>query len=59
MAGRQLLKRLAGRLDRRAARTMHVQVLSGERLLWERVEAFREPTSDEGAPSLQPHSHNW
>ncbi len=48
LAGRQLLKRLAGRLDRRAARTMHVQVLAGERLLWERSEAFREPTADEG-----------
>lgn len=47
MAGRQLLKWLAGRLDRRAARTMHVQVLAGERLLWERIETFREPTSDE------------
>lgn len=48
MAGRQLLGRLAGRLDRRAARTMHVQVLAGERLLWERIETFREPTADEG-----------
>ncbi len=48
MAGRQLLRRLAGRLDRRAARTMRVQVLAGERLLWERLETFREPTSDEG-----------
>lgn len=47
MAGRQLLKRLAGRLNRRAARTMHVQALAGERLLWERIETFREPTSDE------------
>ncbi|MHB8688670.1 MAG: DNA polymerase Y family protein, partial [Candidatus Dormibacteraceae bacterium] len=48
MAGRQLLRRLAGRLDRRAARTMHLQVLAGERLLWERLETFREPTADEG-----------
>lgn len=48
MASRQLLRRLAGRLERRAARTMHVQVLAGERLLWERIETFREPTSDEG-----------
>ena len=47
MAGRQLLRRLAGRLDRRAARAMHLQVLSGDRLLWERLETFREPTSDE------------
>lgn len=47
MAGRQLLRRLAGRLAHRAARTMHVQVLAGDRLLWERVETFRESTSDE------------
>ncbi len=48
MAGRQLLQRLAGRLDRRAARTMRLQVLAGGRLLWERLETFREPTADEG-----------
>lgn len=47
LAGRQLLRRLAVRLDRRAARTMHVQVLADERLLWERTETFREPTADE------------
>jgi len=48
MAGRQLLRRLAGRLDRRAARTIHLQVLAGDRLLWERLDTFREPISDEG-----------
>lgn len=48
MAGRQLLRRLAGRLGRRAARTMHLQALAGDRLLWERLETFREPTADEG-----------
>ncbi len=46
MASRHVLRRLAGRLDRRAARTMHLQVLAGDRLLWERLETFREATSD-------------
>ncbi len=48
MAGRQLLQRLAGRLDCRAVRTMYLQALAGDRLLWERLETFREPTADEG-----------
>jgi len=48
MASRQLLRCLVGRLDRRSASSMRMQVLAGERLLWERREIFREPTSDEG-----------
>ena len=48
MAARQLVRRLSVRLDYRAAGKMHAQVLSESRLVWERVETFRDATVDEG-----------
>jgi nucleotidyltransferase/DNA polymerase involved in DNA repair len=47
MAARQIVRRLAQRLDRRAARRMHIQVLADDRIIWERHETFREATADE------------
>jgi nucleotidyltransferase/DNA polymerase involved in DNA repair len=46
-AGRQTVSRLARRLRGRTARRMHVQLLADERIVWERLETFREPTGDE------------
>jgi nucleotidyltransferase/DNA polymerase involved in DNA repair len=46
-ASRQIVARLVRRLDGRAARRMHLQLLADERIVWERVETFREPTGDE------------
>lgn len=45
-ASRQIVARLVRRLDGRTARRMHLQLLAGERIVWERVETFREPTGD-------------
>jgi len=47
MAARQVVRRLSMRLERRAARKMHAQVLAEGRLVWERLETFRDATSDE------------
>ena len=47
MASRQILTRLLRRLRGRTARRMHVQLLADERIVWERLETFREPTGDE------------
>jgi nucleotidyltransferase/DNA polymerase involved in DNA repair len=47
MAARQIVRRLAVRLDHRAARKMHAQVLAEGRLVWDRVETFRDATADE------------
>lgn len=52
MAGRQLIARLARRLRGRTARRMQVQLLAEERIVWERLETFREPTGDEGRMTL-------
>ncbi len=46
-AGRQIVTRLIRRLRGRTARRMHVQLLCEERIVWERLETFREPTGDE------------
>jgi len=46
-AGRQLVTKLARRLRGRTARRMHILLLADERIVWERVETFREPTGDE------------
>jgi nucleotidyltransferase/DNA polymerase involved in DNA repair len=46
-AGRQIVSRLVRRLRGRTARRMHVQLLADERIVWERLETFREPTGDE------------
>lgn len=46
-AGRQLLARSIRRLRGRTARHMHVQLLADERIVWERLETFREPSGDE------------
>lgn len=46
-AARQIVTRLVRRLRGRTARRMHVQLLCDERIVWERLETFREPTSDE------------
>ena len=47
MAGRQLVARLVRRLKGRTARRMHLQLLADERIVWEKLETFREPTGDE------------
>ena len=47
MAGRQLLARLVRRLKGRTARRMHLQLLADERIVWEKLEVFREPIGDE------------
>ncbi len=47
MAGRQLLARLLRRLKGRTARRMHLQLFADERIVWEKLEVFREPTGDE------------
>ena len=46
-AGRQLIARLVRRLRGRTARRMHVQLLADERIVWERLETFREPAGGE------------
>ena len=46
-AARQIVTRLVRRLRGRTARRMHVQLLCEERIVWERLETFREPTGDE------------
>jgi len=45
--GKQIISRLVRRLKGRVARRMHLQLLGNERIVWERMETFREPTSDE------------
>ena len=47
MAGRQLVARLVRRLKGRTARRMHLQLLADERIVWEKLETFREPPGDE------------
>ncbi len=47
MAARQILTRLLRRLRGRTARQIHLQLLADERIVWERLETFREPTGDE------------
>ena len=51
-AGRQLITRVVRRLRGKTARRMHVQLLSDERIVWERLETFREPTGDEQRMAL-------
>ncbi len=51
-AGRQLVARLARRLRGRTARRMYLQLLADGRIVWERLETFREPTSDERRMTL-------
>jgi nucleotidyltransferase/DNA polymerase involved in DNA repair len=46
-AARQLVARLARRLRGRTARHLHAQLLAEGRIVWERLETFREPTGDE------------
>ena len=46
-ASGQIVARLIRRLDGRTARRMHVQLLADDRIVWERLETFREPTGDE------------
>ena len=46
-AGRQLVLRLVRRLRGRTARRMHLQLLAEGRIVWERLETFREPAGDE------------
>ena len=45
-ASKQLLSDLARRLQGRTARRIHVQLLSDERIVWERAKPFRDPTGD-------------
>ena len=52
MAGRQLVGRLLRRLKGRTARRMHVQLFADERIVWEKLETFREATGDEGRMML-------
>lgn len=47
LAGQQLITRLGQRLRGRMARQMHLQLLADERIVWEKLEVFREPTGDE------------
>ncbi len=47
LAGRQLVARLLRRMRGRTARRMQIQLLAEERIVWERLETFREPTGDE------------
>ena len=47
LAGRQLVTRLLRRLRGRTARRMQIQLLADERIVWEKLETFREPTGDE------------
>ena len=46
-AGRQIVARLVRRLRGRTARRMHVQLLADGRIVWEKLETFREPAGDE------------
>jgi DNA polymerase-4 len=46
-AGKQIIARLVRRLRGRTARRMHVQLLAEGRIVWERLETFREPTGEE------------
>ena len=52
MAGRQVLTRLVRRLKGRTARRMHLQLFAEGRILWEKLETFREPTGDEASMAL-------
>ena len=45
-AGRQIVTRLVRRLRGRTARRIHTQLLCENRIVWERLETFREPTGD-------------
>jgi nucleotidyltransferase/DNA polymerase involved in DNA repair len=47
MAARQIVARLVRRLRGRTARRMHVRLLADERVVWEKLETFREPAGDE------------
>jgi len=47
IAGQQLVRRLLQRLERRTARRMHLQLFAEGRIVWERLDTFREPTGDE------------
>jgi nucleotidyltransferase/DNA polymerase involved in DNA repair len=47
MASRQLIARLVRRLAGRTAARVHIQLLSDERIVWERIDTLREPTGDE------------
>lgn len=51
-ASRQLIQRLVRRLRGRTARRMHLQLLADERIVWEKLETFREPTGDERRMTL-------
>ena len=46
MASRQIVKRLCVRLGARTPRRMKTRVLSEGRLVWERLETFREPPDE-------------
>lgn len=46
-ACRQLVSRLVRWLRGRTARRMHLQLLADGRIVWEKLETFREPTGDE------------
>jgi nucleotidyltransferase/DNA polymerase involved in DNA repair len=46
-ASRQIVSRLVRRLRGRTARRMHAQLLADGRIVWERLETFRDPTGDE------------
>ncbi len=46
-ASKQIASRLVRRLNGRTARRMHLQLLADERIVWERMETFRESTGDE------------
>ena len=46
LGGQQLIARLGQRLRGRMARRMHIQLLADERIVWEKLETFREPTGD-------------
>jgi nucleotidyltransferase/DNA polymerase involved in DNA repair len=46
-ASKQIVSQLVRRLNDRTARRMHLQLLADERIVWERMETFREPLSDE------------
>jgi nucleotidyltransferase/DNA polymerase involved in DNA repair len=46
-AGKQIVAHLTRRLKGRTARRMHLQLLADERIVWERMETFREPAGDD------------
>jgi nucleotidyltransferase/DNA polymerase involved in DNA repair len=47
-ASRQLIERLTRRLRGRTARRMHVQLFADGRIVWEKLETFREPSGEAG-----------